>query len=265
MSNNKIFPARRVFPVIELIRELNREAAEVPGAEEQVVVDKAILEVLYAAALELERNTPTLVVGLHTHDSGVSPYVFAVDPFIPFGQDDFQEYLEETFEPWKDEYLDVETNIDAIEIRALDAHQSTAAEPASVVHALQARGAIEVKEDADQAGRFCYFLRGEGSEISYDDPSEARSAALSAALAHVREHQDIGAVAWGSMSEQQKREAIEATFGEDEEEQQAQRFLNHYKCPNCSSEWSDEWECQVDDECGECGTRHISPYASEDA
>lgn len=130
MSNNKIFPARRVFPVIEQIRELYREAAEVPGAEEQVVVDKATLEVLYAAALELERNTPTLVVGLHTHDSGVSPYVFAVDPFIPFGLDDFQEYLEETFEPWKNEYLDIETNIDAIEIRAVDAHQSTAAEPA---------------------------------------------------------------------------------------------------------------------------------------
>lgn len=120
MSNNKIFPARRFFPVIEQIRELYCEAAEVPGAEEQVVVDKATLEVLYAAALELERNTPTLVV-------------------------------------------------------------------------------------------------------------------------------------------------VEATFGEDEKEEEALRFLNHYKCPNCSSEWSVKWECQVDDECGECGTRHVSPYASEDA
>lgn len=265
MSNSKVFPARRITPIIEQIRELYRESAQVPGAEEQVVVDKATLEVLYSAALELERNTPSLCVGLHSHGEGVSAYAFAVDPFIPFGKDDFQQYLEDLFEPSKDEYLDVETSVEAIEIRALDAYQSAAAEPASVVQALQTRGTIEVREDSDQAGRFLYFLGGEGSDVSYDDPSEARGEALAVALARVQEHQDIGVSAWGSMSEQQKLEAIKATFSEDEEKQEAQRFLNHYKCPNCSSEWDDEWDCQVDDDCGECGARHISPYASEDA
>lgn len=41
-------------------------------------------------------------------------------------------------------------------------------------------------------------------------------------------------------------------------------FLNYYRCPDCGNEWEDEYECQVDDDCGECGARHISPYESED-
>jgi predicted Zn-ribbon and HTH transcriptional regulator len=39
--------------------------------------------------------------------------------------------------------------------------------------------------------------------------------------------------------------------------------LNHYKCPDCGYEWDDEWDCEVDDFCGECGTQNISPISSE--
>ena len=42
------------------------------------------------------------------------------------------------------------------------------------------------------------------------------------------------------------------------------KYLNHYRCPDCGNEWEDEWDCEVDDECGECGCRHISPYESDD-
>jgi hypothetical protein len=41
-------------------------------------------------------------------------------------------------------------------------------------------------------------------------------------------------------------------------------WLNHYKCPECEHEWSGEWDCQVDDDCPNCGTRHISPTRSEE-
>jgi hypothetical protein len=41
-------------------------------------------------------------------------------------------------------------------------------------------------------------------------------------------------------------------------------FLNHYECPRCGHTWSDRWSCMVDDDCGECGKRHISPEDSED-
>jgi DNA-directed RNA polymerase subunit RPC12/RpoP len=47
--------------------------------------------------------------------------------------------------------------------------------------------------------------------------------------------------------------------GEDEG-----RFLNYYRCEECSHEWADEWSCQSGDECPECGARDITPYKSED-
>lgn len=42
------------------------------------------------------------------------------------------------------------------------------------------------------------------------------------------------------------------------------RFTNRYECPRCGYTWSDEWDCACDDDCGECGLRHISPVESED-
>ena len=42
------------------------------------------------------------------------------------------------------------------------------------------------------------------------------------------------------------------------------KWHNFYKCPRCGHEWEDDWDCQCDDDCGECGNRHISPYKSEE-
>ena len=41
-------------------------------------------------------------------------------------------------------------------------------------------------------------------------------------------------------------------------------YLNHYHCQDCNTAWSDEWSCGCDDDCPECGSRHWSPYESED-
>ena len=41
-------------------------------------------------------------------------------------------------------------------------------------------------------------------------------------------------------------------------------FTNYYRCDQCGHEWEDVYECQPDDDCGNCGARHISPYKSED-
>lgn len=41
-------------------------------------------------------------------------------------------------------------------------------------------------------------------------------------------------------------------------------FRNHYTCPRCGRQWTDDWECQCDDDCPTCGCRHISPERSED-
>ena len=48
-------------------------------------------------------------------------------------------------------------------------------------------------------------------------------------------------------------------------EEEGRRFINHYQCPRCGYEWDDEWDCTCDDDCGNCGCRHISPVSSEDA
>lgn len=42
------------------------------------------------------------------------------------------------------------------------------------------------------------------------------------------------------------------------------RFRNVYICPECEATWEDEWSCQCDDDCPECGLRHISPEDSEE-
>lgn len=42
------------------------------------------------------------------------------------------------------------------------------------------------------------------------------------------------------------------------------RFRNHYKCPRCAHEWADDWDSTCDDDCPNCGMRHISPHESED-
>ena len=42
-------------------------------------------------------------------------------------------------------------------------------------------------------------------------------------------------------------------------------FDNHYDCPRCGTAWTDTWSAQCDDDCPNCGLRHISPSSSDDA
>ena len=41
-------------------------------------------------------------------------------------------------------------------------------------------------------------------------------------------------------------------------------FLNHYACPSCQHEWTDDWSSISDDCCPACGMRNISPHSSDD-
>jgi predicted nucleic acid-binding Zn-ribbon protein len=41
-------------------------------------------------------------------------------------------------------------------------------------------------------------------------------------------------------------------------------YRNHYRCDRCGSEWPDEWSCMCDDDCPDCGARHMSPHKSDD-
>ena len=58
----------------------------------------------------------------------------------------------------------------------------------------------------------------------------------------------------------------EEIFGINNEEVEIEDeplFINYYKCPYCKTKWEDEYSAMPDDDCPECGTRHISPYKSE--
>jgi len=40
--------------------------------------------------------------------------------------------------------------------------------------------------------------------------------------------------------------------------------LNYYHCDRCGTDWTDDWSCCCDDDCPHCGSRHWSPYKSDD-
>ena len=40
-------------------------------------------------------------------------------------------------------------------------------------------------------------------------------------------------------------------------------FLNRYVCDRCDTTWTDEWSATCDDDCPECGARHMTPDDSE--
>jgi DNA-directed RNA polymerase subunit RPC12/RpoP len=41
-------------------------------------------------------------------------------------------------------------------------------------------------------------------------------------------------------------------------------FRNFYRCARCDQTWTDVWSATCDDDCPHCGSRHMSPYKSED-
>jgi hypothetical protein len=41
-------------------------------------------------------------------------------------------------------------------------------------------------------------------------------------------------------------------------------FRNYYECYRCDASWEDEWSSIVDDECGDCGARHVAAADTND-
>jgi DNA-directed RNA polymerase subunit RPC12/RpoP len=54
------------------------------------------------------------------------------------------------------------------------------------------------------------------------------------------------------------------TRDEAEGDEEPIRFRNHYKCPRCGTEWTDEWSCACNDACPQCDMKDIMPVRSED-
>lgn len=59
------------------------------------------------------------------------------------------------------------------------------------------------------------------------------------------------------------REQTPPAVTEPEDDASKLWFRNHYACPTCDIAWEDEWDCQCDDECPECGVAY-TPTHSDD-
>jgi rubrerythrin len=66
------------------------------------------------------------------------------------------------------------------------------------------------------------------------------------------------------MIEDQVEEHIKSHLAEVNEELEKIRFRNFYKCYKCGNEWVDEDSCIPDDDCPQCGARHVSCHLTED-
>lgn len=80
---------------------------------------------------------------------------------------------------------------------------------------------------------------------------------------------DEGGIYWMNVDQSGRTKvgAYTGDFLNDAEESGAsgeELFRNYYRCPKCNEEWADTWSATCDDDCAECGNRHISPYASMD-
>ncbi len=51
---------------------------------------------------------------------------------------------------------------------------------------------------------------------------------------------------------------------DDDDDDDPDRFEIEYECPECGYEWEDTWSSPCDDDCPECGTRHIQPMDYHD-
>ena len=49
----------------------------------------------------------------------------------------------------------------------------------------------------------------------------------------------------------------------DDDQAEAIRYLNHYRCPDDGTEWTDQWSCTCSDRCPTCN-KEIEPYESEE-
>jgi hypothetical protein len=55
-----------------------------------------------------------------------------------------------------------------------------------------------------------------------------------------------------------------AEIEEEDDEPEADQFINHYRCPDCGEEWTDTSPYTNNDHCPNCDLGDIEPYKSED-
>ena len=208
----KIYLQSQVEGLLKQIRELERNA-EGPGAlSDHALVRRIDLQLIKAMAAQLEEGARQLVVGLHTHASGVSPYVCALEPGEAFSESDFAQLLEETYEPHREEFLDVffPDNIEVIQ--SVEGSSQSPQVSEEVAAALVEAAELYVAVDPDKPGLFLFKLQDVGSDISHDSYDAALAAGHQQAIGFVLEYHDLSASFWNELPEATKIELIRESF-----------------------------------------------------
>ncbi|MGF6281860.1 hypothetical protein ABH908_000107 [Pseudomonas frederiksbergensis] len=78
--------------------------------------ESGVLTKLREEAARLKAMKQRLMLGMHHHRHGQSQYLFLVPAEKDFGSDDFEQYLQEAFEPDLEEELELVTMDEPIEI-----------------------------------------------------------------------------------------------------------------------------------------------------
>lgn len=86
----------------------------IQGTEQDM--DSGTLTKLREEAARLKAQDQRLMLGMHQHRHGQSQYLFLVPAEKAFGSDDFEEYLQEKFEPDLEENLELVTMNEPIAI-----------------------------------------------------------------------------------------------------------------------------------------------------
>lgn len=95
--------------------------------------------------------------------------------------------------------------------------------------------------------------------LAKQEPDRIKVVDANGSIVEVEEK--VWAIVWPQIK---KKGQLQITPLIEDDVEEPYRFRNIYICPKCGTKWEDEWSCMCDDDCLECGCRHISPIESVD-
>ena len=104
-----MFASKQIEVLFDKIGSLENSACREGCETDLTVVDSVALYEVLKEVKRLKSLNQRLVIGRHEHRHGDSVYLFLVPQDIEFGEDNFEAFLQEEFEPDMEEFLSVET------------------------------------------------------------------------------------------------------------------------------------------------------------
>lgn len=95
-----MYTRSQVTPLLALVAEI----ASMSTADGYTITSGVAVDAAAAVAKQLEGASFELVIGRHDHRHGSSHYAFGVPAGVQFGDAEFQDYLGDDFEPYREQF-----------------------------------------------------------------------------------------------------------------------------------------------------------------